>query len=127
VLVYLREAHPADGWTMSDWSTIKDPTSQDERNKVAVECCQALNFEFTTLVDTMDDRTAILWAAWPERIFVIDVDGKVVYAGDQGPWGFWPTDRFKGKVPPDVGPKTNLGEDSLQAFLKDFLGDASGG
>lgn len=126
MLVYLREAHPADGWKIGDWSLVKDPTSQEERNQVAVQCCQALDFEFTTLVDTMDDHTAILWAAWPERIFVIDTDGTIVYAGDQGPWGFWPTDKFKGKVPPDVGPKTNLDDKSLEAFLEGFLGKAGG-
>jgi hypothetical protein len=38
----------------------------------------------------MDDAVAERWGAWPERLFVVDADGTVVYAGEQGPWGFWP-------------------------------------
>ncbi len=116
--MYLREAHPSDGWKMSDWSTIEDPKTQLQRALVASQCSKKLEFAFTTVVDTMDDKTAVAWAAWPERIFVIDKAGRVAYAGHQGPWGFWPTDRFKknGKM------KKMTGE-SLDAFLGRFLGN----
>jgi hypothetical protein len=92
--VYLREAHPIDGWVKPN-SQIKDPTSQAERDLAARQCGQELAFEFSVLVDTMDDQTAVDWAAWPERIFVVGVDGRVAYAGQQGPWGFWPTEQVR--------------------------------
>jgi hypothetical protein len=38
----------------------------------------------------MDNRVDNLFAAWPERIFIIGADGRVAYAGAQGPWGFKP-------------------------------------
>jgi hypothetical protein len=38
----------------------------------------------------MDNRVDELYAGWPERIFVIDPDGKIAYAGKPGPWGFKP-------------------------------------
>jgi hypothetical protein len=38
----------------------------------------------------MDNQVDGLYAAWPERIFVIDRQGKIAYAGRQGPWGFKP-------------------------------------
>jgi len=41
-------------------------------------------------VDTMDNQVDGLYAAWPERIFVVDRQGKIAYAGRQGPWGFKP-------------------------------------
>ena len=36
------------------------------------------------MTDTVDN----LYAGWPERMFVIDREGRVAYAGKQGPWGF---------------------------------------
>jgi len=30
------------------------------------------------------------YAAWPERFYLIDLKGEVVYASGLGPWGFKP-------------------------------------
>jgi hypothetical protein len=38
----------------------------------------------------MDDRVMTAYAAWPERLYLIGEDGRVVYAGGIGPWGFHP-------------------------------------
>ncbi len=94
LVVYVREAHATDGWSKPN-SQLADPRTQTQRDLVALQCCKELEFEFPALVDTMNDRTAVDWAAWPERIFVIGVDGRVAYAGEQGPWGFWPTERIR--------------------------------
>ena len=32
------------------------------------------------------------YAAWPERLYLIGVDGRVVYAGGRGPHGFSPAE-----------------------------------
>ena len=96
---------------------MKDPTTQQERNEVAARCARALSFEFTTLVDTMDDRTGARWAGWPERLFVIDKAGKVVYAGQQGPFGFWPTNRHK-RNRMRGGSRIDLEQPSLESFLE---------
>ncbi len=40
----------------------------------------------------IDNAVDNLYAAWSERIFVIDQHGKIVYARKQGPWGFKPND-----------------------------------
>ena len=42
------------------------------------------------LVDGMDNTVSIAFAAWPERIYVIGADGRIVYPGAPGPWGFDP-------------------------------------
>lgn len=115
ILVYLREAHPKDGWAVKGWSKVNDPTSQAKRNEVARTCCKEAKFKFTAVVDTMNDRTAVQWAGWPERLYVVDKAGKIAYAGKQGPWGFWPRDRNKRGQD-----KVGAGE-SLQAFLERFL------
>jgi type I thyroxine 5'-deiodinase len=38
----------------------------------------------------MDNKVDQLYAAWPERMIDIDGQGKILYAGKQGPWGFKP-------------------------------------
>jgi Iodothyronine deiodinase len=120
LLVYIREAHPTDGWTMPN-SQLTDPRSQFERDLVAGQCCRALKFDFPALVDTMDDQTAVTWAAWPERIFVISPEGRVLYAGQQGPWGFWPSNRSARQARKIEGAAKMLGKhlkgESLEAFL----------
>ena len=46
VNVYVREAHPTDGWRMSsndrDGVTFAQPTTDAERCEVASKCCAAL-------------------------------------------------------------------------------------
>jgi hypothetical protein len=38
----------------------------------------------------MDDAVMQAYAAWPDRLYLVDLDGRVVYAGGRGPWGFKP-------------------------------------
>ena len=95
VLVYLREAHPTDGWAM-EGSMLADPTTPEERIAAATTCCKALSFPFPAIVDRMDDATAVRWSGWPERLFVISKEGTVVYTGDQGPFGFDPSIAYPG-------------------------------
>jgi hypothetical protein len=40
----------------------------------------------------MDDAVNIAYAAWPDRLYLIGLEGEVVYAGGIGPFGFKPTD-----------------------------------
>jgi len=103
---------------MSDWSTLEDPKSLESRTEVARMCCEKLAFDFPMVVDTMDDRTAVRWSGWPERLFVISKEGRVVYAGDQGPFGFDPSIAYAGY---GRGPKSGI---SLEAFLDAWLGAA---
>jgi hypothetical protein len=42
------------------------------------------------LVDTMDDAVSNAFAAWPERIYVVDADGTIAHAGGPGPFDFDP-------------------------------------
>ena len=38
----------------------------------------------------MDDRANTAFAAWPERLVLVDADRRIVYPGRAGPWGFSP-------------------------------------
>jgi len=69
---------------------IEDPESDEERMTVARECDASLEFGFPMLVDGIDDAVNRAYAAWPDRLYLVDVDGTVVYRGGKGPSGFRP-------------------------------------
>ena len=88
-VIYIREAHPKDGWVINgEKIQLTDPKSYEERCKVAGECGQALKYGIRTYVDKMDDKVMIAYAAHPERLYLIGTDGKVSYQGGLGPSGF---------------------------------------
>ena len=101
-----------DGWALGKTSVIVDPKNQEERQGAATQCTQSYGFEFPTVVDDMLDSTAIQYAAWPERMFVIDPDGRVAFSGGLGPSAFHV--RKGGRA---VDSKTGL-DTSLEAFLE---------
>jgi hypothetical protein len=92
--VYIREAHPTDGWSMesNDRVGVKvaQPKSTDERKQVATQCCESLKMSMPLLVDTIDDRVGRAYSGFPDRLYVIDRDGKVAYKGGRGPFGYRP-------------------------------------
>ncbi len=93
-LVYVREAHPSDGWQVPQNETqgviVRTPRSLTERNEVADTCAAKLKLDFPVVVDGIDDAVEKAYAGWPDRIYVIDKTGKIVYKGAPGPAGFKP-------------------------------------
>ena len=89
LLIYIREAHPTDGWYMGSHD-IRDHQSMAERRAVAGQCEMALQYGIQTYVDEMDDAVMRAYAAWPERLYLVGIDGRIVYAGGLGPFEFHP-------------------------------------
>jgi len=56
------------------------------------QCEAALQYGIRTYVDEMDDAVNEAYAATPTRLYLIGIDGRVVYAGDLGPFGFKPAE-----------------------------------
>lgn len=96
VVVYTREAHPADGWQLDDnrrdGIVLKQPREFRERSGVAQTCRKTLGLGMPVLVDTMDDRVGTLYSGMPSRLYLIDVRGKIAYKGGRGPFGFKPAE-----------------------------------
>ena len=114
-MIYLREAHPSDGWAKKGWSKLEDAENLNERREAAETSCANLDIDFPTVLDTMKDDTACRWSGWPERLVVVSKSGKVVYTGDQGPFGFKPV---RGqKLGRNKVPGIALG-DFLERYLK---------
>jgi hypothetical protein len=68
--------------------TIAQPRTTKERVGVAEKCCTALKMSMPLLVDEMDDRVGNAYSGMPDRLYVIGRDGRVVYKGGRGPFGF---------------------------------------
>ena len=92
--VYVREAHPTDGWRMAsnDRANIAllQPKERDERVAAADQCCAALEMDMPLLMDEMDDRVGHTYSGMPDRIYLIDRQGKVAFKSGRGPFGFKP-------------------------------------
>ena len=68
LMVYIREAHPIDGWSFgSNAVQIRDPVDIVERREVATLCESTMKYGIQTYVDEMDDAVMHAYAAWPER------------------------------------------------------------
>jgi thiol-disulfide isomerase/thioredoxin len=95
--VYIREAHPEDGWKMPrnerEGIAVKDPKSLAERADLTKQACAFFETAIPAVVDTMDDATDRAYAAWPSRIYLVNVDGKIAVRGDPGPRGLVPAAR----------------------------------
>jgi hypothetical protein len=90
--IYVREAHPTDGWKMFSNTRVgvevTQPTSNDQRRAVAAQCHQLLKPSFPLLVDEIDDPVGNAYSGMPTRLYVIDSAGRVAYKGGRGPFGF---------------------------------------
>jgi Iodothyronine deiodinase/EF hand len=99
VMVYVREAHPTDGWRTSDNDrpgvvgvAAHQPRTYEERAGVARSCGRMMGLAFPMLVDTIDDRAGNLYSGMPGRLYVIDREGKVAFKSGRGPYLFKPAE-----------------------------------
>ena len=93
-IVYIREAHPEDGWVLEanreDEIALVDPTSLAERAEAADACVVHLRTQIPVLLDDVDDEVALAYGGWPDRLYLIARDGRVAFQGERGPDGFKP-------------------------------------
>ncbi len=92
VFIYIKEAHPDDEWQMNsnleDGVVYKQPTSDAERLEMAQAFVSEMDIEAPTLVDDIRNTANACYAAWPERLYVIDTEGRITYKGGMGPFKF---------------------------------------
>jgi hypothetical protein len=70
--------------------SIEQPRAFPERVAVARRCCSALEISMPLLVDDVDDRVGHLYSGMPDRLYIVDRDGRVAYKSGRGPFGFRP-------------------------------------
>src|SRR5262252_1350711 len=92
--VYVAEAHATDGWQMDsnvdEDVLIANHRTIEDRFAAARAGVERLGLTMPVLVDRMDDAVSTAFAAWPERIYVVDSDARIAYAGGPGPFEFDP-------------------------------------
>jgi hypothetical protein len=77
-------------------SNIKDnvvfasPRSEEDRAFIAGACVRKLGVEFPAVLDEFGNSTELAYTGWPDRIYLIDAQGRVAYKSTPGPFGFKP-------------------------------------
>lgn len=93
-MVYIREAHTSDAWqdsdNLDDPIVFASPKSFAELSAMGQICLVKLGIKFPAVIDTFDNATDRAYTGWPDRLYVIDQDGRVRYKSGPGPFGFHP-------------------------------------
>ena len=94
--IYIREAHPLDEWQMKANERDKDdvcyvqPKTLGQRITIANDFTRRFKFPLPLGIDEMNNAANDEYAAWPERLYVIDESGRIAYKGGNGPFKYDP-------------------------------------
>ncbi|ERE83004.1 type I iodothyronine deiodinase [Cricetulus griseus] len=77
-----------DGWAFKNNVDIRQHRSLQDRLQAA-HLLLARNPQCPVVVDTMQNQSSQLYAALPERLYVIQ-EGRICYKGKPGPWNYNP-------------------------------------
>jgi hypothetical protein len=105
-VIYIREAHPDDGWRVPENLRqnirFREPRSEAERTAVATLCQINLDLQMPMLVDAIDNPVEDSYIALPMRLYLIGRSGRIVYTGERGPRGFDP-DSWEAVIKAEIG------------------------
>jgi hypothetical protein len=96
--VYVREAHPTDEWQMKSNLKEKDdvcyaqPKTLEQRLVIANDFTKRFKFPLPFGIDDMSNAANDAYAAWPERLYIIDESGHIAYRGGMGPFNYNPAE-----------------------------------
>ncbi len=94
--MYVREAHPTDEWQMK--SNVKDevcyaqPKTLEQRVAIAKDFTSRFKFPLLFGIDDMSNAADSAYAAWPERLYIVDETGHIAYRGGIGPFHYKPAE-----------------------------------
>ena len=69
-----------------------NPKSLKERDAVATSCVRNLHIQIPALIDNIGNTTEGAYTGWPDRLYIIDKDGRVAFKSGPGPFGFHPSE-----------------------------------
>ena len=112
--LYIKEAHPTDEWQMEsnekEGVCYPQPTTLKDRVRVANDFVRRFQYRIPLVVDPIENPANRTYAGWPERLYVVDENGTIVYKGKPGPFGYhpeeveaWLANRFGEVSPPPAG------------------------
>ena len=94
--IYIREAHPTDEWKMKSNAKDKDdvcyaqPKTIADRVAIANDFTKRFKYPVPFAIDEMSNAASDAYAAWPERLYIIDESGRISYKGGNGPFKYDP-------------------------------------
>jgi hypothetical protein len=105
-VVYIKEAHPEDGWVVGRNRRadlrVNDPTTDEERADLAETCALRMRMTIPVLIDRIDNAVASAYGGWPDRLYLIGRDGRIAFQGAEGPFGFKAGD-LEGAIRAELG------------------------
>jgi len=95
--VYIREAHPDSVLFVLKagkevLEKIEQTDSVDARIHNAEVCRTSLKLSFPAVVDREDNKVSHAYGGWPNRLVIVDKNGKVAWLSDQKPSAFKATE-----------------------------------
>ncbi|MDT8304219.1 MAG: deiodinase-like protein, partial [Sedimentisphaerales bacterium] len=88
LIVYIREAHPEMLREGNKTGIVGRPKNLEERTILASECVAKYKFTIPMVIDGMDGKVNDDYKAWPVRVTITDIDGKVAFYAGPGPFDF---------------------------------------
>ena len=61
-----------------------------QRENLADVCVTKLGIKLPAVVDRFDDAVERAYTGWPDRLYLIDKNGRVAFKSRPGPFGFKP-------------------------------------
>jgi hypothetical protein len=85
-----------------DKMVFQQPKTLEARKALAAVLVDRLKYRMPLAVDPIDNRADQVFAGWPERIYILEPGGRVLYKGGMGPFEFHPdeAERVLAALPP---------------------------
>ena len=94
VLVYVREAHPIGDRqappNVAEGILLETAKTFEEKESHATMCVRKLDIHFTTVINNMDNKVESDYTALPDRLYLVDKNGRIAFKSKPGPHGFFP-------------------------------------
>lgn len=92
--IYIKEAHPEDEWQMTsnekESVCYPQPKTLAQRVAIANDFVRRFHYGVPLAVDPITNPANAAYAGWPERFYIVDEQGAIVYKGKPGPFGYHP-------------------------------------
>ncbi len=68
----------------------RQPRTLADRVAIANDFVRRFHYAMPLAVDPIENTADKVYAGWPERFYILDESGRVVYKGKTGPFGYHP-------------------------------------
>ena len=69
---------------------FRNPRTDEERAGIASSCVRKLHIAIPAVLDSIQNRVEEQYSGWPDRLYLISVDGRIRFKSEPGPFGFDP-------------------------------------